>query len=153
VRLLLLVSLALTIVIAGCTTQEPVVVKDNHVPFRVLSEGTTSGWTQQKLLTLRSAREFTEFWGVHRNGNLGNLPKINFKKQMVIAVCMGERRTGGYAIQIKNIINAQKALLVDVVVTRPRPGSTRIMMINQPHMVVVLPRIDKAVKFKLRSGQ
>jgi hypothetical protein len=139
--------------VTGCTTEKPAAVKDNHVPFRVLSEGTTSGWTQQKLLSLRSVRELTEFWSVHRNGNLRDLPKINFKKQMVIAVCMGERRTGGYSIQIKNIINTAKALLVDVVVTRPRPGTARTMMINQPHMVVVLPRIDKPVKYKLRSAQ
>ena len=151
-RILLLLCL-LPIVVAGCSTEEPVVVKDNHVPFRVLSEGTTSGWTQQKLLTLRTAREFAEFWSVHRNGNLSDLPKINFMKQMVIAVCMGERRTGGYAIQIKNIIDTPKALLVDVVITQPRPGGNRIMMINQPHMVVVLPRIDKPVKFQIRANQ
>jgi hypothetical protein len=81
------------------------------------------------------------------------MPKINFAKQMVIGVFLGEQRTGGYDIRIEDIIEFENYLQVEILVTKPRPGSDRTMMITQPHMIVVLPQSKKQIEYTFRYNQ
>ena len=152
----LLSSLILSLLASGCSieTKEATetVAADNQVMFRILSQGQSSGLAQQKFLTLRSLTEFAELWTIHSQTSPAAMPKINFKRQMVIAVFMGEQHTGGYAIRIENIIESGETLQVEVALSKPRPGSRRVMMITQPNMIVVLPRSDKKIIYRFRSN-
>ncbi len=152
----LLSSLILSLLASGCSieTKEATetVAADNQVMFRILSQGQSSGLAQQKFLTLRSLTEFAELWTIHSQTSPAAMPKINFKRQMVIAVFMGEQHTGGYAIRVENIIESGETLQVEVALSKPRPGTRRVMMITQPNMIVVLPRSDKKIIYRFRSN-
>jgi len=148
-------SLTILLLFPGCATQAPdttdadeTATTENKITFRILSQGQTSGLAQRKFLTLRSAAEFSELWGIHTQLNPQRQPKIDFKQQMVVAVFMGEQRTGGYAIRIENIIEHEKMIQVNVVLTKPKPGSSRVMMITQPNMMVALPLSKKTVIYQ-----
>jgi hypothetical protein len=147
-----LFSLILLLLVTGCATETATATNVGDITFRVLSQGQSSGLTQQKFLTLRSTTEFAEFWRVHTAINPAPLPKINFQKHMIIAVFMGEQRTGGYAISIEKITELEKELQVLVRLVKPKPNTNRIMMITQPHMIVALARSNKSVTFKFRSA-
>ena len=142
--------LLFVIFIAGCTTE--VVETDQAITFRVLSKGQTSGLTQQKYLVLNDVRELIQLWQIHTSVNPAPIPRVNFTNDMVIAVFMGEQRTGGYAIFIENIIEREKVVDVIVSQVRPKPGSSRIMMITQPHMIVAMPRSKKPVAFRFMDN-
>lgn len=146
----LCLSVLLLLLTAGCAT-EPVVEPNRAITFRVLSQGQSSGLTQQKFLTFHSAIEFAEFWIIHTSPTPTAIPKIDFQQQMVIAVFMGEQRTGGYAIAIERITELEKELQVLVRLTRPKANTNRIMMITQPHMIVALPRSSKPVDFLFKA--
>ena len=144
-------SLLLLLLVSGCASETVTTTNNGDITFRVLSQGQSSGLTQQKFLTLRSTTEFAEFWRIHTATNPAPLPNINFQKHMVIAVFMGEQRTGGYAISIEKITELKKQLQVLVRLVKPKPNTSRIMMITQPHMIVALARSNKSVTFKFRS--
>ncbi len=145
----LISGLVIFLLVSGCSPAP--VVTDNNLKFRVLSQGQTSGLTQRKYLTLRTTTEYLEFWNVHANFNTTPPPKVDFTNEMVIATFMGEQRTGGYAITIEKIIEQEKTIQVYVALTRPKPGSNRIMMITQPHMIVALPLSKKPVTLQFRT--
>ena len=74
------------------------------------------------------------------------VPKIDFDKNMVIAVFMGRKNTGGYAVEIAKIEEKEK-LVVTVKETSPRPDAMVTMALTAPYHVVVVPKTGKAVEF------
>ncbi len=68
---------------------------------------------------------------------------------MIVAVFSGEKRTGGFEIEIARIEQAQAArrLRVSVRVTSPAPGAMRAQALTQPYHIVTLTKIDLPVVF------
>ena len=81
------------------------------------------------------------------------LPKIDFEKEMVVAIFMGERSSGGYEIEIINIIKTEKQIVIEVEEEEPPPESLRTMALTQPYHIVVIKRYTRPVVFsKLGSA-
>lgn len=149
----LLPVIFLSMFMAGCATKQETTVTDNQIKFRVLSKGHTSGLTRQKFLNLRTGLEFAQLWVIHSHSATAKLPRINFKNEMVVAVFLGEQRTGGYAIEINKILEMKNNIQVYITLTKPKAGDERTMMINQPNMIVALPYTPKPVAYIFRTIQ
>ena len=75
------------------------------------------------------------------------LPEVNFETEIVIAVSMGERQTGGYGIEIKRIVRHVEEIIVEVEEQHPRPDSLVTMALTQPYHIVIIPKFDLPVRF------
>ena len=77
-----------------------------------------------QILTIRSSDEFAGFWSKHQANRrpLPPVPKVDFEKQMVIAVLDAQHPTGGYALEVKGIQEAAEQLIVAVTKTSPGPS-------------------------------
>lgn len=75
-------------------------------------------------------------------------PVIDFDKEMVIVVAMGEQRSGGYQVTIERVSEAADGG-IDVVVLTQRPGAGCVTtaVLTQPLDIVRVPRRDGAVRF------
>jgi hypothetical protein len=73
-------------------------------------------------------------------------PKIDFDKHMVLAVFLGRKNTGGYAVAIAKIEQKEK-LVVTVKETSPPPDAMVTMALTAPYHVVVVPKTEKAIEF------
>ncbi|MCE5279776.1 MAG: protease complex subunit PrcB family protein [Planctomycetaceae bacterium] len=73
-------------------------------------------------------------------------PKVDFDSQMVIAVFMGRRSTGGFSIQITGIELNDK-MVVAVKQSSPPPGAITTQALTSPYHVVVVAKTDKPVEF------
>ncbi len=76
------------------------------------------------------------------------LPKIDFEKEMVVAVFMGERSSGGYEIEIRKIIKTEKEIVVEVEEKEPSPESLQSMALIQPYHIVVVKSSPLPVRFQ-----
>jgi hypothetical protein len=72
---------------------------------------------------------------------------------MVIAVTMGTKRTGGYAIEIVGVEVVDKKLKISVKETSPPPGAMAIQVLSAPFHFVAMPRSDFAVEFEEAKTQ
>jgi hypothetical protein len=70
------------------------------------------------------------------------LPPIDFSRQMVVAVGLGQRPTGGHAVAILSVEERGGALYVRYREQRPRPGDFVTQVLTTPYHVRVLPRRD-----------
>lgn len=77
------------------------------------------------------------------------LPRINFDKEMVIAVFMGMQRTTGYGIQIDKIVDTGEKLVVSIKEIYPSMGSVVGDALTSPACLVKLEKTDKQVLFKI----
>jgi len=113
-------------------------------------KGYHCGYTKAARLVIKTEDRWKEVWGkVHRlRLPQQELPKIDFQKEMVIAVFMGERKSGGYEIEIRKIIKTEKEIVVEVEEKEPSPESLQSMALTQPYHIVVVKSSPLPVKFQ-----
>jgi len=116
-----------------------------------MDKGFRSGIKERKLVVIRTEKEWEEFWHLHKKAILPEqqVPPVDFNQQMVIAVLSGEKRTGGYGIEITRVEeNLEKSQLeVFFLETHPSPKSMATQALTQPYHIVKLKRVDIPVVF------
>lgn len=73
--------------------------------------------------------------------------EIDFSETTVIAVFMGRRPTGGYGIEVKEIIDTGFLVVTKVEQTSPGKGCILPQVITSPYHIVKVDKIGKGVWF------
>jgi hypothetical protein len=108
--------------------------------------GAYSAQEKPKHMVAKDQKAWEEIWS-GMNGNISpkpETPKIDFDRQMVIAVFMGTRNTGGYSVKITRI-ESNGTLMVWVKQSSPPPGMMVTEALTAPYHAVVVPKSDKAI--------
>ena len=122
---------------------EPFNKSTSRVPFITIAKGARSGVRQPSQIVIRSQSEWQKLWRQHTSTSTvpAPLPVVDFDKEIVAAVFLGEKPTGGYGVEISSAEVADRALTVFVRETSPKPGAMVTQAINQPFHIV---RIETA---------
>jgi hypothetical protein len=122
---------------------EPFATSRNRAPFKTIAKGARSGVRESSQLAIRSQTQWQALWSRHSSisTNPSAAPAIDFDKEIVAAVFLGEKPTGGYGVEISSAEVADRALTVFVRETSPKPGAIVTQAINQPFHIV---RIETA---------
>ena len=141
---------ALILMLSACasTTVKP------DAPIRILAKGLHSGIKHQEYHDVHNAADLATWW--HRayagHGYIPKLPDVDFSKDMVIAVFMGEKSHGGYNIAVTNVQSADHNYNVQITVTAPGPGCRTTQAFVQPFEFVAVPDSDgKFVNWQVRQ--
>lgn len=119
-------------------------------------EGARSAFSlipDRRRLVIRDETEWRSFW----RDLYGNVtpppepPDVDFGRQIVIAATMGQRPTGGYAIDIEDIFEDSDTLFPVVVETSPGPQCITTQVITAPAVAVLVNRATSAVSFVERT--
>lgn len=101
-----------------------------------------------------AARSAAEFDRLKKRIGWGVPAKADFSRQMVVAVCLGIRRTGGFAVRFISAKEEGGRFLVRYEEMRPAPGSYVIQSLTAPCALKAVPKSDRKVLFELRiSGE
>jgi hypothetical protein len=166
-----------TIVVKGSTSQRETfsieVVTPEELDARIERDGpdvlrfrgVCCGVHTESRQVIEDEATWKKVWGQANDGNMWTLfggrptlPKIDFDKQMVLAVFMGLRRNVN-SIEIVAIKDTGKQVEVHVhssdppKVGRAKPVAfhlVRLNMITAPYDIVVIPKPNKPVKFVMK---
>lgn len=138
---------------AGRTPAERGGVAAYEVRFTTLEKGVNSGIRERAELVIETEQAWKEVWSRHEEGVVPaqKLPAVDFSRQMIIAVFMGEQRTGGFTIEIQKMQEKEGGLEVFVQETSPLPGSVVTQVLTQPHDIVTVATKELPVRFRHRS--
>jgi hypothetical protein len=122
----------------------------NDVPFTTIDSGSNSGVDTRGGVTVRDQGEWLALWRRHTANQhpAPPAPTVDFSSEMVVAVFSGQRRSGGFSIQIDRIKSTGSKLMVMVSESSPTPGSINMMMITQPYYIVRLGKSPLPVVFQ-----
>lgn len=90
--------------------------------------------------------EWADYWNQTRQFPPGP-PEIDFSQSTVIAVFMGARPTGGYAIEIENINVLKQSVVVNVVKTYPSKECYVMMIGTEPFHLIITEKINQEITF------
>ena len=126
---------------------ESLFVKES-IPMRSLSRVSNSLITEPRFVLARDAASFRQLWKEH-HGSLEQLPEVDFALEMVAAVFLGERSTGGYTVTIEQAEEQNGKLSLSYSEAVPPPGSMTIQMLTAPAHLIALPQSDARPEFRL----
>jgi hypothetical protein len=112
-----------------------------------------TGVPVRQRLVLKTEAEWNAMWSqifANRQPKPA-VPHVNFAAEMVVVVSMGGRPSGGYAIDIDAVYEADGRLYVSVVETSPGATCGVTLAITAPLYAVRVPRNDGAVVFSERT--
>ena len=115
------------------------------IQFSPFKKGKRSGFKTADNKVIRSDQE----WKRLSDGmKPDNLPRVDFNRNMVIAVFQGKQNTGGYDINVERVCKAGKNLTISVKKVKPGEKCIVTQAITSPYELVVLPKIEGDVRFE-----
>lgn len=119
--------------------------------FETLQKGAHSGVTDKKAVLVTDEAAWKAQWQQMSATQVPApaAPALDFSQQAVLAVYMGEQRTGGYAIEITGVELTNGKLRVTVRQTRPGQGAMVTQALTQPFHVVRIPKVPAGTQVEV----
>jgi hypothetical protein len=114
-----------------------------------IARGPMSAITDARQVVVRSSVEWEALWKEH--GVTQPLPVVNFSKEIVAAVFLGSRPTGGFNVEILSTRLEGDALIVEYGERRPGRGDIVSQVLTSPFHLVRLPAHKGPVRFEKKS--
>jgi hypothetical protein len=105
------------------------------------------GFKTVERTVIRSEAGWREAWAKLCESPPAAAPAVDFSRDMLLVAALGQRPTGGYAVQIASANVAGGVLRVEVVETRPGIGCMTTQALTYPVAVARVPRHDGEVEF------
>ena len=108
-----------------------------------------SGYEAPENLVIKDRAAFEEVWRKIHYSVFPKpaLPQVDFEREMIIAVFMGQCATGGHSIDIVDVVEYADRVEVQFTRREPSPGGRTAMVVTRPFCLVKVARIDKDVTF------
>ena len=120
------------------------------VDVKSVNKGYGSGVREPQQSLIRTQAEWLELWRKHTNDFNATPPTIFFDQEVVAAVFLGEKPTGGYDITIVRAERSDEELIIYYREKAPAPGSILVQVFTQPFHMVRINRQDLATKVTFR---
>ena len=106
--------------------------------------GHRSGIREPLQTVIRKQDEWSAFWKRHSstNPNPPPTPIIDFNREMVVGVFLGEKSTGGYEVEIVRAERRDSSLYFYYRGKNPLPGTMVTQALTQPFHLVKVPKYE-----------
>jgi PrcB C-terminal len=119
------------------------------VNFRTIARGANSGYPTASHLVIDNSEAWADVWQQHTSDFIPPppVPNVDFTDNQVVAVFMGEKRTGGYSVEILSVEtkSSEKENLASLVITvayrQPKPGEIVPEVITHPYQIITIPQL------------
>jgi PrcB C-terminal len=118
--------------------------------FQMLVQDTYGGYTDSKFMVIEDNESLTEVFNIFNKSRSPQLkiPIINFEKETVIALFLGEKYSGGYAITVEQVLDKNNKVNIFYKVTSPKLGDMVTSVMTQPFSIIKIPKTTKEIVFK-----
>jgi hypothetical protein len=125
------------------------------IRYRTHSQGMHSPVERQSFFVLQSEADFQRYWQLSQGQPPQTAPRdIDWNRELLIAVHLGQRRTGGHTVQVASIRRERShELVVDVVERTPPAGQAVAQMLTSPWVLVRMERAAGNFSFRMRMEE
>lgn len=130
--------------------KQTMIISQDTITFETLAEDFYGGMTDSKFIVIKEETTLNEIYKLINKSKLPGIkiPIINFEKETVLVLFLGEKSSGGYSIAVEHIISDNDKLNVGYKITSPKPGEMVTTVMTQPYCIIKIPKTLKEVVFK-----
>jgi hypothetical protein len=128
-------------------------VVQEELGFTTISVGTHSGYGSQANLVIQDSQAWIDLWNQHMLFMVEPLPvpEVDFSSNMVVAVFMGVKPTGGYALHVYEVVETEATIVVKMERTEPGPTTIVPQVLTQPYHMIQIAKTEKPVTFDVTT--
>lgn len=137
-------------IISGCSNSG----SDNtKLPLEIVIDGTYSAVEDKREMLITTNDQYQSLMNeVYKNlDQMPRIPVVDFNKNSVVAVFIGERSNGGYMVSIDSINESSKNIHVNIIESTPGPNCMTTQALTRPFTLVKIPKTDKKPLFKTKQ--
>ena len=139
-----IISIFLLIFLFSCSNAN----EGESISFETISKDFYSLQIEEENYVIKDAVSFNQLLSL--TGNDSSLSDdIDFSKEMAVAAFMGEKLTGGYSIEIIDVLKKKDHLEFLIKKEEPGPNDMVIQTITSPYHVIKLERFDTEYLFSI----
>ncbi|MFD0862410.1 protease complex subunit PrcB family protein [Sungkyunkwania multivorans] len=118
--------------------------------YEVLVQDASGGPVEPQILVIKEPKALQDFYiKINMTRRPGYpLPNIDFDKEMVVILCMGQKNTGGYSIDIDSVEELEGTRRIWVRENGPGPNDMATMALTEPFCIVKMTATDKKIVFE-----
>lgn len=118
--------------------------------FTTIEKGFFSGFTKRKNWVIKTQEQWLKLWNMHTSTRIPHPPSpvIDFTKNMVLAVFIGQKPTGGFSVEIIRVEKKEDTIVVFFRETKPSPDAEVTAVLTQPYHIIKIKKTDLPVVFK-----
>ena len=119
--------------------------------WQTIDKGSQSGVRNRLHVIIRTEAEWAALWKSHVavHGTNPPLPVIDFEKEIVTGVFLGQKPTGGHLVEITVVEQSASGIVIGYRETSPPPDSVVTQALTQPfHIIRVEAQSTQTVVFK-----
>ncbi|MCR4368305.1 MAG: protease complex subunit PrcB family protein, partial [archaeon] len=119
--------------------------------YAPVESGSTAAAGIADTLVIKNAQDWEDFWNGQVKANtqpVPQVPELDFSSEMVVAVLAGNKKSGGYGVKIKQMVEQEDSILVIVENTSPGNECEVTTAITSPYEIVSTQKTGKAVEFE-----
>lgn len=113
---------------------------DTTIAFEILKQEAYGGRDAKGTVVVTSQEQLN---GLYKELGWNDVPAVDFTKNNVVALFMGEKRTGGYSIGIKKVVVKDNTAIITVTETKPEGMAT--MALTAPYCIALIPKTKEVV--------
>ncbi len=132
----LLGLIASLVLLYSCSTSKSM----KNISYQVLTDSAYQGKQQQSYEVIDNQEDLIK---LYRTVKDEEIPEVDFSKSRIVALFMGEKNTGGYAIGIDKIKEVKDKVIIKV--KKSSPNGMATMAFTQPYMIA---RVDTTKKIE-----
>ena len=123
--------------------------------LNTIEKGLFSGVTEKKNLVIRTQDEQARLWNKHTSMRIlpPEAPVIDFTKDMLLAVFMGQKPSGGFVVEIRRVEKYENELVVFFSEVEPSANAMVTAVLTQPHHIIRIEESNLSVEFKKTGGE
>ncbi len=114
--------------------------------IRTIAKGAQSNVDAPRQAVARTPAEWTALWRTHEYDKPA--PAVDFSREMVVAVFMGSRPTGGYSVEIVSATESGGSLVVSYREQSPPRGALTTQVLTAPFHMAAVPKFTGDVRFE-----
>lgn len=119
--------------------------------YEIIIEEPYGGLEEAEDRVVRSQEELNKIYSIINRFRRPGIetPEIDFKKETVIAIFLGEKTTGGFSVDIASVKTSKNKIEVNYKVASPKPDEPVTTAICQPFCFIKIPHRREKVEIKL----
>ncbi|MCX7947584.1 MAG: protease complex subunit PrcB family protein [candidate division WOR-3 bacterium] len=116
-------------------------------------ENISLGYQNEGIKIFKSYKEYENFYREHTNIISDEIPKltIDFNKEILIGIFLGQRPTSGYSINITKVLLENKKINIYANEECPKKDQIVLMVITYPSVFIKIPKYDYPIQLKLNK--
>jgi len=134
----------------GCS-QDGIAEPGVPVAYVEIDVGHNSGISSERLEVIRDEASLADLWRVHTTWQdpVPEQPQVDFSTNMVIAMFLGDKPTGGYGLEVVGVVEEMDRWVVQLRADSAGSGCGVTTAQTQPYRILSVPRSGKNVSFDI----